>query len=313
MIFRSFGARAHGDGHTIAVAMIPAHSPLFPEHISLDFPSPAHISDQSDLSLPTSEAAERRTYDYLPGIANCLALIRRFFAWGRLPYGSNWHPKPASKFVCRGCYDPLIKHPFQPPFFSGSILGAVAWQRRQRRRQSVVSTAVRVTPASDDVPDIALDPASLLPDLAARFASRQGQSYWRHRAKAGPRARSGYGADLRRWQDEGCIRYAHPLFIATASTGSASGLQKPGDRVYLDTILDGSTVFSRSIRVKTTNLHWRDRGNHHQLSRRQRRVGNTRCALASFAEDPCHAADSPAFMVTKPFPQTNSCRERWSL
>jgi hypothetical protein len=131
---------------------------------------------------------------------------------------------------------------------SGSILGAVA-ESQATRAQSVVSTAVRITPASE-IPDIALDPASLLPDLPPL-------------PPANASLIGGTVQKLDRVRDQitvqifggGKMKIAFDTrthFYHDGVDGSASELQK-GNRVYLDTILDGSTVFARSIRVKTTN------------------------------------------------------------
>jgi hypothetical protein len=137
---------------------------------------------------------------------------------------------------------------------SGSLLSVAAGQATPT--QSVVSTAVRATPAND-VPDIALDPASLLPDLPPLPPAK-------------PTLIGGTVQRLDRVRDQvtvqifggGKMKIAFDTrthFYRDGIDGSASELQK-GDRVYLDTILDGSTVFARSIRVKTTNSTGETRG-----------------------------------------------------
>jgi hypothetical protein len=131
---------------------------------------------------------------------------------------------------------------------SGSLLGAVA-AAQATPAQSVVSTAVRVTPAND-VPDIALDPASLLPDLPplppAKASLIGGTVQKLDRVRDQVTVQIFGGGKMKVAFD------TRTHFYRDGIDGSASGLQK-GDRVYLDTILDGSTVFARSIRVKTTN------------------------------------------------------------
>jgi hypothetical protein len=131
---------------------------------------------------------------------------------------------------------------------SGSILGTVA-AAQATPAQSVVSTAVRVTPATD-VPDIALDPASLLPDLPPlphAKASLIGGTVQRLDRVRDQITVQIFGGGKMKIAFDTRTRFYHD-----GVDGSASDLQK-GDRVYLDTILDGSTVFARSIRVKTTN------------------------------------------------------------
>jgi hypothetical protein len=131
---------------------------------------------------------------------------------------------------------------------SGSILGAVG-TAQATPAQSVVSTAVRVTPASE-VPDIALDPASLLPDLPPlppAKASLIGGTVQRLDRVRDQVTVQIFGGGKMKIAFDTRTRFYHD-----GVHGTPAELQK-GDRVYLDTILDGSTVFARSIRVKTTN------------------------------------------------------------
>ncbi len=108
------------------------------------------------------------------------------------------------------------------------------------------STAVR--PAKiDDVPDITLDPASLIPDLPPL-------------PKQNATLIGGTVEKLDRVRDQIVVRVfgggrikisfdPRTHFFRGTAGGSAYDL-KPGDRVYVDTELDGDAIFARNIRVK---------------------------------------------------------------
>jgi Domain of unknown function (DUF5666) len=124
--------------------------------------------------------------------------------------------------------------------------------------QSIVSSPAEVSSSSlssnaADAPaegaDIALDPASLLPDLPSL-------------PKAKASLVGGTIARMDRVRDQltvqvfggGKMKVAFDTrthIFHDGAEAQASDL-RPGDRVYVDTILDGSTVFARSIRLKTS-------------------------------------------------------------
>ncbi len=119
-------------------------------------------------------------------------------------------------------------------------------------------------PASSEASDssandagIPVDPASLLPDLPTLPPAKASLI-------------GGTIEKLDRVQDEitvqvfggGKMRIAFDprtrIYLGT-NAGSTSDLHS-GERVYVDTILDGSTVFAKAIRVKTTSLGGESRG-----------------------------------------------------
>jgi hypothetical protein len=130
--------------------------------------------------------------------------------------------------------------------------------------QSMVSpTTTAVTPSSitpvttTDRPDIEIDPASLLPDLPALPPARASliggtiQKVDRIRDQLSVQV---FGGGKMK------VAFDPRTRIGQGSTqGSASDL-RPGDRVYLDTILDGSTIFARNIRLAKAAADGRSQG-----------------------------------------------------
>ncbi len=125
--------------------------------------------------------------------------------------------------------------------------------------QSVVSSpaaspAASPTPTETaqpvaETPDTDLDPASLLPDLPAL-------------PKAKTTLIGGTVDRLDRVRDQVTVQVFGggkiKIFFDTRThvyrDGAAASFSdlRPGDRVYLDTILDGNMVFARNVRLKTT-------------------------------------------------------------
>ena len=122
--------------------------------------------------------------------------------------------------------------------------------------ENAASSEATLTPSGksiqplDDSADIALDPATLLPDLPELPRSKASLI-------------GGTIAKLDRVRDQitvqvfggGKMKIAFDTrthIYRNATQGSAADLRE-GDRVYLDTILDGSTVFAKTIRLKTTS------------------------------------------------------------
>jgi hypothetical protein len=102
----------------------------------------------------------------------------------------------------------------------------------------------------DDSVDATLDPASLLPDLPSLPPSKASLI-------------GGTIAKLDRVRDQitvqvfggGKMKIAfdpRTHIYQNGAQASASDLH-PGDRIYVDTILDGSTVFAKTIRLKSTS------------------------------------------------------------
>jgi hypothetical protein len=107
-----------------------------------------------------------------------------------------------------------------------------------------------IPPSNENTPDITIDPASLLPDLPPLPPEKASLI-------------GGTIGKLDRVRDQimvqvfggGKIKIAFDTRTHIYHDGveaSTSDL-KPGDRVYVDTILDGSTVFARSIRLRGAN------------------------------------------------------------
>jgi hypothetical protein len=111
-----------------------------------------------------------------------------------------------------------------------------------------ISVVNEPEPALDNA-EIALDPASLLPDLPSLPPAKA--------TLVGGRVEK-----LDRVQDRVTLQVfgggkmkvvfdPRTRIYRDGAPASAADL-RPGDRVYVDTILDGSTVFARSIRLKST-------------------------------------------------------------
>ncbi len=111
------------------------------------------------------------------------------------------------------------------------------------------STTTTARPARNDDVDIALDPASLIPDLPPI-------------PKQNATLIGGTIEKLDRVRDQIVVRTfgggtikicfdPRTHFFRGRADGNAYDL-KPGDRVYVDTQLDGDTIFARNIRVSDT-------------------------------------------------------------
>ena len=136
---------------------------------------------------------------------------------------------------------------------TGSILGCMAYAQAVPS-QSVVSPGV--TPSTStaivavpETADNAIDPASLLPDLPSlphRKASLIGGTIQRvDRVRDQLTVQVFGGGKMKVLFD------TRTQIYAGSTLGSAPDLHT-GDRVYLDTILDGSAVFARNIRLATS-------------------------------------------------------------
>ncbi|MGA8431306.1 MAG: DUF5666 domain-containing protein [Candidatus Sulfotelmatobacter sp.] len=134
-----------------------------------------------------------------------------------------------------------------PIVLSGVVLGGMA-VAQVAPSQSLVSTRTSFTSAND-VPDIALDPASLLPDLPALPSAKAtligGSIQKLDRIRDQITVQVFGGGKMK-------ISFDPRTHIYNDGTQASVSDLRQGDRVYVDTILDGSTVFARSIRLKTT-------------------------------------------------------------
>jgi hypothetical protein len=138
-------------------------------------------------------------------------------------------------------------------FLAGSVLAGMTHGQTvpvQNVVSSPSATPDDTTPLPADTADTAIDPASLIPDLppvrpakASLIGGRIGK--------------------LDRVRDRMTIQLfgggkmiiafdPRTSFFQDGVKASASDLQR-GDRIYIDTILDGGMVFARTIRLKTEN------------------------------------------------------------
>lgn len=134
---------------------------------------------------------------------------------------------------------------------AASILGAAYGQ--DVASSSVVSPATTaVTPSSitpvttTDKAEIELDPASLLPDLPAlppAKASLIGGTIQKVDRIRDQLTVQVFGGGKMK------IAFDPRTHIYQGSTQASAPDLRPGDRVYVDTILDGSTIFARNIRL----------------------------------------------------------------
>jgi uncharacterized protein DUF5666 len=171
----------------------------------------------------------------------------------RQTWEHEWHPKAAAETSSEG--DAMIR------FLSSSgvaglilsFLSLINISRGQTAQAAVSSPAIAVANGPDDSTDgnaeKTLDPASLLPDLPSL-----------------PPAKAtlvgGTVDRLDRVQDQLTIHVfgggkMRILFDTRTQVYRDGALASPaslrqGDRVYIDTILDGSVIFARSIRLKST-------------------------------------------------------------
>src|SRR5437660_1407697 len=111
-------------------------------------------------------------------------------------------------------------------------------------------TAATTEPAqpAEDSPDIALDPASLLPDLPSlppEKATLVGGAIEKIDRVRDQLTMQVFGGGRTKILFDTRTRIYRDNQVASASD------LRPGDRVYVDTILNGDTIFARNIRLKT--------------------------------------------------------------
>lgn len=149
--------------------------------------------------------------------------------------------------------------------FIGLIIGSFAYAQAPSEQAASKATSAVVAPATEsnikpdsaataDSPtnaDIVADPASLLPDLPPV-------------PKANATLIGGTVERLDRVRDQLTVRVfgggrMNVLFdprtrIYRQGAGATIGNLREGERIYVDTILDGNTVFAKTIRLKTDAL-----------------------------------------------------------
>ncbi len=125
---------------------------------------------------------------------------------------------------------------------------AVASSQPAANSPSLVPSTAKPIDDADENPGPALDPASLIPDLPA--LRPQNASLIGGTIDKLDRVRDQFvvqifgGGKMK-------ISYDPRTHIYQDGTSVAASDLRKGDRVYVDTILDGSQVFARNIRVKT--------------------------------------------------------------
>jgi hypothetical protein len=133
----------------------------------------------------------------------------------------------------------------------GSMLGCVAYAQGVPS-ESVVSPALTPTSTAAIVAEpenaIALDPASLLPDLPA--LPREKASLIGGTIQRVDRVRDQLTVQIFGGGKMKVLFDTRTHIYAGSGLGSAPDL-RVGDRIYVDTILDGSTIFARNIRLAT--------------------------------------------------------------
>ena len=122
---------------------------------------------------------------------------------------------------------------------------------------SPITTARSASQPATEAPDIAIDPASLLPDLPklpTAKASLIGGTIGRlDRVRDQITVQIFGGGNMKISFD------TRTHVFRDGNEASVSDLRQ-GDRVYIETILDGSTVFARAIRLKTSTFAGESQG-----------------------------------------------------
>jgi hypothetical protein len=197
-----------------------------------------------------------------------VCLVRPSFCrsrdYPRLEIGIQYSLKAGVRKVLRMGYIGSSKRGFVQIVVAQAILGgllvahdaqgavsqnqAVASSQPAANPSSLVPSATKPIDDSSENSDMALDPASLLPDLPAlrpQKASLIGGTIDRLDRVRDQLVVQVFGGGKMK------ITYDPRTHIyRSGAAATASDLRK-GDRVYVDTILDGSEVFARNIRVKT--------------------------------------------------------------
>jgi len=132
---------------------------------------------------------------------------------------------------------------------SQNVVSSPAENTGSNEAAALTSSSKSIQPIDDSI-EVTLDPASLLPDLPELPRSKASLI-------------GGTIDKLDRVRDQitlqvfggGKMKIAfdpRTRIYQNSTQASASDL-RPGDRIYVDTILDGSTVFAKTIRLKATS------------------------------------------------------------
>jgi hypothetical protein len=127
----------------------------------------------------------------------------------------------------------------------------------------IVSESSSFTPSTEapqpsaETPDIVVDPASLLPDLPSlpkEKASLIGGTVGKLDRVRDQLTLQVFGGGKM------TIAFDPRTHFYRDGTEATTADLRPGDRVYVETILDGSTVFARTIRMKTSTFAGESQG-----------------------------------------------------
>ena len=138
--------------------------------------------------------------------------------------------------------------------FSALILSTIAWAQAKPSNSVVSSPAIVVVPdeavaRTENGPEIAVDPASLLPDLPALPPAKAtligGTIEKLDRVQDQLTLQAFGGGKFKILFDTRTHIYRDGALVSAADL-------RQGDRIYADTILDGSNVFARNIRLKSS-------------------------------------------------------------
>lgn len=148
---------------------------------------------------------------------------------------------------------------------SAVLVGAAVGQATPPQNvpaQNVVSASSPLTPSHEgapvtDTPDIVVDPASLLPDLPPvpkAKASLIGGTIGRMDRVRDQLTLQLFGGGKM------TVAFDPRTHIYSDSAEASTSDLRRGDRVYVETILDGSTVFARTIKLKRSTVAGESQG-----------------------------------------------------
>jgi hypothetical protein len=193
---------------------------------------------------------------------------------GSSRFSSRNYPPPVDLLASNGGFDISARGEIMSRFFismfAGSILalssaGSAAYAQdvpsQSVTSDSVASSAITTSTNKPSIPavdeDTLVDPASLLPDLPAL-------------PHANASLIGGTVQKVDRVQDEVIVHvfgagkmkifYDPRTQILRGSAVAAAPDLRPGQRIYVDTILNGGAVFARTIRIATTAAAGKSQG-----------------------------------------------------
>jgi hypothetical protein len=180
--------------------------------------------------------------------ANCLSPWRLFLENKRLPLRRPRHPTESPESGMNG--QDMAR--FLNIVCSVLLVSLVGAGNAYSQAAAAATPSVEASSAepsdTGEIPDNAVDPASLLPDLPPISSAKASLI-------------GGIIQKLDRVRDQFTVQifgggrmkisFDTRTQIYTAGGKASAADLHPGQRVYVDTILDGSTVFARNIRLKT--------------------------------------------------------------